>query len=162
MKLLTTIATLLLTFSAFSQEFIEYRDFQFYQNGAEISFEEVTELTKEFEVTKVAFRQGRRDYAASQDVWRARQRNLINGSLACSAFLSASAGIGSGHYMATGGIFGNGSYDPAEIQAAYTFGAISIGGMIYYGRLLATKKKFKKRADRKFSKTAQKLNELFY
>ena len=159
MKLLTTIAALALSFSAFSQDLIEYRDFKFYQNGAEISFEEVIELTKEYGVAKADFRQGRRDYAASQDRSRARGRNLINGTLACSAFVGASSSILIGAIQADGGLNGSGEYHPASYITFFTLGAISTGGMIYYGSLLATKKKFKKRSYKKFSRTAQKLNE---
>ena len=62
MKLLTTITALVLSFLASSQDLIEYRDFKFYQNGSLLSFDEVTELTKEYGVAKADFRQGRRDF----------------------------------------------------------------------------------------------------
>jgi len=159
MKLLTTIAALLLSFSAFSQDLIEYRDFKFYQNGVEISFEEVTELTKKYGVAKVAFRQGRRDFAASQNTSRARGRNLINGILAYSTGAGGIGCIGIGAIQLNGGLFGDSEYHPASYITFFTLGAISTGCMTYYGSLLSTKKKFRKRADRKFSKTAQKLNE---
>jgi len=158
MKVLATIAALLFSFSAFSQDLIEYRDFKFYQNGVEISIEEVTELTKEYGVVKLAFRQGRRDFAASQNISRARGRNLINGVLSYSAGLGGIGGIALGAYWLDGGL-SDGDMHPAAYITSFTLGAISAGGMIYYGRLLATKKKFKKRADKKFQKTAQKLNE---
>ncbi|MGC6430332.1 MAG: hypothetical protein ACON5F_04755, partial [Jejuia sp.] len=64
-----------------------------------------------------------------------------------------------GVIQADGGLNGTGGYHPASYITFFTLGAISTGGMIYYGSLLATKKKFKKRANKKFSKTAQKLNE---
>ena len=85
MKLLTEITALLLSFSAFSQDLIEYRDFKFYQNGVEISIEEVTELTKEYGVAKADFRQGRRDFAASESKTLAIGRNIIHGAVAFSA-----------------------------------------------------------------------------
>ena len=158
MKLLITIAALALSFSAFSQDLIEYRDFKFYQNGAEISFEEVTELTKEFGVAQFAFRQGKRDYAASESISRARGRNLINGTLACSTGAGGIGCIGIGAIQVNGGLFGDNEYHPASYTTFFTLGVISTGCMIYYGSLLSTKKKFKKRADKKFHKTAQKLN----
>jgi len=158
MKLLATITALLLSFSAFSQDYIEYRDFKFYQNGVEMSFEEVTELTKEYGVAKVAFRQGRRDFAASQNISRARGRNLINGILAYSTGAGGIGCIGTGAIQLNGGLFGDSEYHPASYITFFTLGAISAGFMTYYGSLLATKKKFKKRADKKFQKTAQKLN----
>ena len=158
MKLLTTIAAFLISFSAFSQESIEYRDFKFYQNGSEISFDEVAELTKEYGVAKVALKQGKRDYAASQNTTIASARNFIHGTAAYSAGLVGMGCIAIGAYQLDGGL-SDGEFHPASYITFFSLGAISTGGMIYYGSLLATKKKFKKRADKKFNKTAQKLNE---
>jgi len=145
MKLLTTIAALLLSFSAFSQDLIEYRDFKFYQNGSEISFEEVTELTKQYGVAKVAFKQGRRDFAASQSTLRATRRNLTNGALAYAGGYGAGAGL----------IFSMFQEEPIY----FYLGLISAWEGYYSLRLMGTKKKFKKRADEKFMETAHKLNE---
>ena len=158
MKLLTTITALALSFSVFSQDLIEYRDFKFYQNEVEISFDEVTELTKEYAVARVAFKQGRRDYAASQNTTIASARNFIHGAAAYSAGLVGMGCIAIGAYQLDGGL-SDGEFHPASYITFFTLGAISIGGMTYYGSLLSTKKKFKKRADKKFNKTAQKLNE---
>ena len=47
MKLLTTIAALLLSFSAFSQDYIEYNEGKFSRNGEELSIEQIEKLTKE-------------------------------------------------------------------------------------------------------------------
>ena len=159
MKLLTIMAALLISFSAFSQDYIEYRDFKFYQNGSEISFEEVTELTKEYGVARAAFRQGRRDFEASQNVSRARGRNLIGETLAFSSSVGAIGGFTFGWIQMNGGLFGDSEFHPASYITLYTLGVISTGAMIYSGNLMGTKETFKKRADRKFSKTAQKLNE---
>ena len=158
MKLLATITTLLLSFSAFSQDFIEYRDFKFYQNGVKISFAEVTELTIEYGVAKVAFKQGKRDYAASQNTNIASARNFIHGAAAYSAGLVGMGCIAIGAYQLDGGL-SDGEFHPASYITFFTLGAISTGVMTYYGSLMSTKKKFRKRADKKFNKTAYKLNE---
>jgi len=50
MKLLATITALLLSFSAFSQDLVEYNDGTFSRNGEELSIQEVEQLTKEFKV----------------------------------------------------------------------------------------------------------------
>ena len=159
MKLAFIIIASLVRLSVFSQDLIEYRDFKFYQDGSEISFEEVTELTKEYGGAKVDFKQGRRDFTASQNTSRARGRNLINGTLAYSTGAAGIGCIGIGAIQLNGGLFGDSEYHPASYITFFTLGAISTGCMTYYGSLLSTKKKFRKRADRKFSKTAQKLNE---
>ena len=158
MKLLATITALVLSFSVFSQDLIEYRDFKFYQNKAEISFEEVTKLTKEYGVAKVAFKQGKRDYAASQNTTIASARNFIHGAAAYSAGLVGIGCIVIGAYQLDGGL-SDGEFHPASYITFFTLGAISTGVMTYYGSLMSTKTKFRKRADKKFSDTAQKLNE---
>jgi len=150
MKLYTTLAALLLSFSAFSQDLIEYRDFKFFQNGAEISFEEVTELTKKYGVAKVAFRQGRRDFAASESTLRAIRRNLSNGALAYSGGLGAGGGLAFCLFE-----------EDFALSALYLASAsISAWGGYYSLRLIGTKEKFKKSADVKFMETAHKLNEV--
>ena len=159
MKLLTTIAALTLSFSAFSQDLIEYRDFKFYQNGSEISFEEVTELTKEFGVAKLAFRQGRRHYAASENKTLAIGRNIIHGAVAFSAGIGAGSMVVAGILNITGSWPASPPNDPVYGTILVSLGSIPTGIMIHNARLLSTKKKFKKRADKKFHKTAQKLNE---
>ena len=47
MKLLATITALLLSFSAFSQDLIEYNEGKFSRNGEELSIEQIEKLTKE-------------------------------------------------------------------------------------------------------------------
>ena len=158
MKKLATIAAFLLSFSAFSQDIIEYQDFKFYQNGEQISFAEVTELTKEYGVAKVAFKQGKRDYTASQNTTIASARNFIHGAAAYSAGLVGMGCIAFGAYQLDGGL-SDGEFHPASYITFFTLGAISTGVMTYYGSLMSTKTKFRKRADKKFSETAQKLNE---
>lgn len=158
MKLPTTVAALLFSFSVFSQDLIEYRDFKFYQNGVEMSFEEVTELTKEYGVARMAFRQGRRDYDASESKTLAIGKNIIHGVVAFSAGTGAMVVVGAGilNYY---GSWPATNADPVYGTTLVAIGLIPTGIMIHNASLLATKKKFRKRADKKFHKTAQKLNE---
>ena len=149
MKLLTTITALVLSFLASSQDLIEYRDFKFYQNGSLLSFDEVTELTKEYGVAKADFRQGRRDFAASESTSHATRRNITNGGLAFSGGYGALMGLAFWLFE-----------DDAVLSTVYIASAsASAWGAYYFQRLLATKKKFKERANEKFKTTAKKLNE---
>ena len=149
MKLAFIIIASLISLSAFSQDLIEYRDFKFYQDGSEISFEEVFELTKEYRVANVNFRQGKRDYAASESTLSATRRNLTNGAFAFSGGYGALMGLGFWLFE-----------EDAALRTLYIASAsVSAGVAYYFQRLLATKKKFRERADINFSKTAQKLNE---
>lgn len=158
MKLITIITTVLISFSSFGQDLIKYQDFKFYQNGTEVSLDRMTELTKEFGVAKADFRQARRDYAASQNRIRALGRNVMNGTLAYSAGFSALISFGLGAYWVDGGL-SDGDFHPAMYITAFTSGTVLTGCTVYYSRLLAKRKKFKKRADKKFQRTAEKLNQ---
>ena len=63
MKLLTILAAFLLSFSAFSQDIIEYSQGTFSRNGEELSIQEVEQLTKELKAgwyTKRCLNEGKR------------------------------------------------------------------------------------------------------
>jgi len=154
MKLLTTIAALLLSISAFSQDLIEYRDFKFYRNGAEMSFEDVSELTYTYGVAKTDFKRGMDNYAISQQgKLRARGRNLINGYLTIGGGWGSLLGYAVGKRFVEDGVF------PIISGIVFTASAASAGIALNSARYLGTRNAFGKRADIKFSKTAQKLNE---
>ena len=123
-----------------------------------MSFEEVTELTKEYGVARMAFRQGRRDYDASESKTLAIGKNIIHGVVAFSAGTGAMVVVGAGilNYY---GSWPATNADPVYGTTLVAIGLIPTGIMIHNASLLATKKKFRKRADKKFHKTAQKLNE---
>ena len=157
MKIITTLTALLVSISVYSQDSIEYQHFKFYQNGEEITLKKVRELTIEYGVAKANLRQGRRDYAASQNIWRAFGRNLINGTAAYSSGVSAAIAFFAGGYWSSGGI-SDGDFHPSLWITAYTSGVVLTGSTYYYTSLLARREKFLKRADRKFTITSQKLN----
>lgn len=157
MKSLLFLAAILSSLSTFSQNLIEYQDFRFYQDGVEISFEEIQQLIASYGVAKADFRQGRRDYAASQSISRARGRNLINGSIAYTS------GVGAGFAILTGFYWESTDYFNDLNNQIFSFTAYSSAAVLAhissrYMALLATKKKFKRRADRKFMETTEKLN----
>ena len=154
MKILATITALLLSFSAFSQDLIEYRDFKFYQNGSEISFEEVSELTYRYGVAKTDFKRGLDNYAISQQgKLRARGRNLINGYLIIGGGGGSLLGYAVGMELVEDGVF------PIISGIVFTASAASAGIALNSARYLGTRKEFGKRADNNFSDTAQQLNE---
>ena len=157
MKLQSILFAVIISFTVTGQELIEYRDFTFYQNGVEISFEEIQQLTASYGVAKADFKQGRRDYAASQSISRARGRNLINGSIAYTSGVGAGIAILTGIYWESTDYF-NDLNNQIFSFTAYTSAAVLAHISSRYTALLATKKKFKRRADRKFMETTEKLN----
>ena len=160
MKLQSILFAVIISFTVTGQELIEYRDFTFYQNGVEISFEEIQQLTASYGVAKADFKQGRRDYAASQSISRARGRNLINGSIAYTSGVGAGFAILTGIYWESTDYF-NDLNNQIFSFTAYTSAAVLAHISSRYTALLATKKKFKRRADRKFMETTEKLNVAF-
>ena len=58
MKLLTTIAAVLISISAFSQNFIEYDKGAFTHNGEELSMQQIDDLTLLHKAGRVNFRRG--------------------------------------------------------------------------------------------------------
>ena len=55
MKLLTTIAAVLISISAFSQDYVEYDNYSFSRNGESLTMEEIGELTVLYKVGKKEF-----------------------------------------------------------------------------------------------------------
>ena len=60
MKLLSTIAAVLISISAYSQNFIEYDKGTFTQNGEELIMEQINDLTLLHKAGRVNFRRGNR------------------------------------------------------------------------------------------------------
>lgn len=124
MKLLTTITALALSFSAFSQDLIEYNDGQFSRAGNSISFEEVEQLTKDY---KVGFRTRVLLNQAKTFDKRAKPENVINrNSLA--AYAATYGILGGGVFIGTGYILGEYYEDhknPLSV-VCHSLGAVTI------------------------------------
>ena len=60
MKLLTTIAAVLISISAFSQDYVEYNEGVFSRNGEELSMEQIKDLTVLHKSGRRNFRRGNR------------------------------------------------------------------------------------------------------
>ena len=60
MKLLTTIAAVLISISAFSQDYVEYNEGVFSRNGEELSMEQIKDLTLLHKSGRRNFRRGNR------------------------------------------------------------------------------------------------------
>ena len=60
MKLLTTIAAVLISISAFSQDYVDYNEGTFSRNGEELSMEQIDDLTLLHKAGRGNFRRGNR------------------------------------------------------------------------------------------------------
>ena len=145
MKIITTIAIVLISLTALSQDYIDYEDFTFYQNGEEISLDQVKILTKKYGVGKWKFRTATKQYRASTNLKACARKNLghlivlpLGWSMWDGWLYDISSGALNEYIESTGAILREyGYYELASITT-----------MKGYGR----------RANRRFKKTAKKLN----
>ena len=145
MKIITTIALVLISLTALSQDYIDYEDFTFYQNGEEISLDQVKILTKKYGVGKWKFRTATKQYRASKNLRACARKNLghlivlpLGWSMWDGWLYDISSGALNEYIESTGAILKPyGYYELASITT-----------MKGYGR----------RANRRFKKTAKKLN----
>jgi len=150
MKLLTTIAAVLLSISAFSQDYIKYENQSFFLNEETIEMREMKRLTRQY---------------------RTGGQNLKNGIASLNTvkypvsrvplFLGGASAVLCGPIIAA-----LGSYDPSgPVPASQQFFALAFGGYcVVAGGVIITRsflsnEKFIKRADKQFQKVADKLNE---
>ena len=153
MKLISFFTTIFISLSVFSQDLVEYRDFKFYQDGVEISFEEVSELTFRYGVARKEFKRGMNYYAISQQgKWRARGRNLISGYLTLGGAGASLILFEVGNRFVDDGVY------PIINGIVFTSSAGGAGIAVYSASFLGTRKAFAKRADNKFTITAEQLN----
>ena len=150
MKLLTPIAVVLISVSAFSQDYIEYKDFEFSHNGLELQIEQVVKMTERYNVGKRNLLKGQRQFAASKDRSKTIKQNAINITL---------GSLGVGYGLSAIGLPILFSY---ETDLALTFisagAALTYGGIVYL-KQVSSQDRFKQSADKSFIKVAEKLNK---
>jgi len=150
MKLLTTIAAVLLSISGFSQDYIEYKDFEFSHNGHELQIEQVVKMTERYNVGKRNLLKGQRQFAASNDRSKTIKQNAINITL---------GSLGVGYGVSAIGLPILFSY---ETDLALTFisagAALTYGGIVYL-KQVSSQDRFKQSADKSFRKVVEKLNK---
>ena len=150
MKLLTTIAAVLISISAFSQDYIKYENQSFILNEELIEMRDMKRLTRKY---------------------RTGGQNLKNGIASLKTveypitriplFLGGASVVLLGPIIAA-----LGSYDPSgPVSASDQFIALAMGGSyvviggVIMSRSFLSNEKFIKRADKQFQKVADKLNE---
>ena len=162
MKLLTTIAAVLISISAFSQDYVEYDKGTFTQNGEQLSMGQIKDLTLLHKAGRGNFRRGNRfgdlhkyqNYRIANNIG-----SFVVGSAAgflgvpvahfgglvmINSFGSGSDALG---FMGIGALF----FVPGAGLCAVSFKAFS--------RIVLSKKGCLKRRDKKFNKVADKINQ---
>ena len=158
MKLLTTIAAVLISISAYSQDYIEYDNGTFTQNGEQLSMEQVKGLVNHFNVGGPKFRRAKKCLRLAQKR-NPGVRNALNG------IGGVAAGLVSPIFVAVGVdfLFDEGElpyfYHPPTGYAFIALGTVSTLAAEYLFSNIGNKQTFEFRANKKFNKVADKLNE---
>ena len=155
MKLLTTIAAVLISISAYSQDLIEYNEGTFTQNGEELSMEQITVLTVLHKAGRGNFRRGNRFNRMYEDG----DLRILNNGL---NFLGGAATGLAGGYLGFWGGVGFSLYGDDFCSACWVVTATGAGltAVSYkaFSRITFPKGCLRKR-DKQFNKVADKINQ---
>ncbi|MDC0614748.1 hypothetical protein OAP05_02500 [Schleiferiaceae bacterium] len=157
MKLLTTIAAVLISISAFSQDYVEYNEGTFSSNGKELSLDKVELIMKQY---RVPF------YRARLQSVKKQIRNCENkfrrvGMLSLSIIETPVLALGTGLF----GLFSLVSADSGDMVGAVGFGVITVGlasATAYFPHLAyvhSTKDRCQNKVDKLCEKLVEKLNK---
>ena len=160
MKLLTTIAAVIITVSAYSQDLVEYDKGTFTQNGEELSMEQINDLTLIHKAGRGNFRRGNRfDFMHKNPYIRSRNNTL-----------NLLGGAATGIYGVTGiytGVLGMfvGVYDsePSFLRLGALFLGAGTGLCVVsykaFSRVVQYQEMCLPRRDKQFNKVADKINQ---
>ena len=159
MKLLTTIAAVLISISAYSQDYVEYNEGVFSMNGEELSMQRIDDLTVLYKSGRRNFRRGNRFIRLDKNQNYRITNNI--GSLAVGSAAGFFGGIGvllSPYLISTTGRFGDNSFGHTSIVMAVTTGLCAVSYKAFSRVALSPAGCLRKR-DREFYKVADKINQ---
>ena len=152
MKLLSTIAAVLISISAFSQDYVDYNEGTFSRNGEELSLEQINDLTLLHKAGRGNVRSGINFDNMHKNIYSRVANNIVY--LAGGALTGFYGGIGvlvSGYLLADG-----------DVSAAVLLGATTgLCAVSYkaFSRIALSKKGCLRKRDKQFYKVADKLNK---
>jgi hypothetical protein len=159
MKLLTTIAAVLISISACSQDLIEYDNGTFTQNGEELSMEQVNDLTVLYKAGRGNVRRGINFDEMHKNPYLRGGNNTLN--LVGGAATGFFGGIGvllSPYIIEETGGPGDYSFGYTTVYVGATTGLCTVSYKAFSRIALSPAGCLRKR-DRQFNKVADKLNE---
>ena len=139
---------------AYSQDYVEYNDFTFTQNGEEISIEQVEQLTRRHRVGGVFLLSAQKKIRLSENKWK-RYPTFVASALGAPAFAATTPITAIGAWIA-----GNDAPGVAAFFIAAT-GVVAVQSVMMAKLAFDTSSKNRCliRADKQFNKVADKLNE---
>ena len=162
MKLLSTIAAVLISISAFSQDYVDYNEGTFSTNGEELSMEQIKDLTVLHKSGRRNFRKAKKCLSLAQKP-NPRVSNTLNGI----------GGVAAGFVSLGGFVIGQNFldnygdwwinlliefYHPPTGYAFIALGTFSASSAIKIFSEIGNKQAFELRANKQFKKVAYKLN----
>ena len=152
MKLLTTIAAVLISISAFSQDLIEYKNGTFTQNGEELSMEQINDLT-------VLHKAGRDNVSRGINFDEMHKNTYLRSVNNSVRFVGATAGTYFGGYSVFYGLI----FTEFQVNIiGVPMIAVGTGFCVVSFKAISRitfQKGCLRRRDRQFNKVADKLNE---
>ena len=159
MKLLTTIAAVLISISAFSQDYVEYDNGTFTQNGEELSMEQIDDLTVLHKAGRGNVRKGNR----FDHMYKDGDLRISNNGL--NAIGGMASGVPGGLMVLLGGLYGLYSIaadsDYAQQSIIYLVPGAGLSAVSYkaFSRVALSPAECLRKRDKEFYKVADKLNE---
>ena len=153
MKLLTTIAAVLISLSAYSQDLIEYDNGTFTQNGEELSMEQIYDLTVLHKAGKGNVRRGINFDLMYKDTHLRGGNNTLN-------FLGGAAGTYTGGSVAYLGFLFT-AFDIPVIGVPLLAGGTGLCVVSFkaFSRIALSPAGCLRKRDRQFNKVADKINQ---
>ena len=156
MKLLTTIAAVLISISAFSQNFIEYDKGTFTHNGEELSMQQIDDLTLLHKAGRGNVRRANRFGRMYKDGDLRINNNSLN------LLGGAASGAAGGLFVFTGYIsfFFYGDYSCPTCWGVITTGTgLSVVSYKAFSRIASSPERCLRKRDKEFNKVAEKINQ---
>ena len=155
MKLLTTIAAVLISVSAFSQDLIEYDNGTFTQNGEELSMEQIGVLTLLNKAGRGNFRRGNRFIRLHKN------QNYRIANNTGSFVVGSATGLSGGFLVLVSGYY-VWWFEEVNLEAfgyAAPGAGLSVVSYKAFSRIALSPEGCLRKRDKEFSKVADKLNE---
>ena len=155
MKLLTTIAAVLISISAYSQDYIEYDNGTFTQNGEQLSMEQIYDLTLLHKAGRGNVRRANRFISFHKNQNYRIANNIGSFAVGSATGLSGGFSLAVAGWAATGGRL---QYVEALGYAAPGVGLCAVSYKAF-SRIAISPEGCLRKRDRQFYKVADKLNE---
>ena len=152
MKLLTTIAAVLISISAYSQDYVDYDNGTFTQNGEELSMEQIYDLTVLYKAGRGNVLRGINFDGMHKNSYLRTNNNTLN------FLVGSAAAIGGVPFTALGGaVVLWGDQDGAVVLGLGT--GLCVVSYKAFSRIASSPEGCLRKRDKQFNKVADKINQ---